>query len=67
MKFTLEIPDKSIAISLSIVRRDKDDNLILAVATFDITEADGKKLVVPEESGKPVEYVEEESNVGENA
>lgn len=54
MKFTLEIPDNSKAINLSIVRLDKDDNLILTGATFDVTEADGKKIVVPEESGEQV-------------
>lgn len=54
MKFTLEIPDNSKAINLSIVRQDKDGNLILTGATFGITEADGKKIVVPEEPGEQV-------------
>ena len=54
MKFTLEIPDNSKAINLSIVRQDKDGNLILTGASFDITEADGKRIVVPEEHGEQV-------------
>lgn len=54
MKFTLEIPDNSKAISLSIVRQDESGNLILTGTTFDVTEADGKRIVVPEESGELV-------------
>lgn len=54
MKFTLEIPDNSKAISLSIVRQGENGNLILTGATFDVTEADGKEIVVPEEPGEQV-------------
>lgn len=54
MKFTLEIPDNSKAINLSIVRQDENGNLILTGATFNVTEADGNRIVVPEEFGEQV-------------